>query len=416
MSLLNIRIKTPLNKTLQVPLSAAKSVGSLKTLIGEQMKVSKNLLIIQYQDKELSDSDYLTGLNLDTESEIICQILTQPIGYLPSKTISNQRVNQQYDNFSQINDSYSTQTYQEASHGNKYHQDRPPIQFATSQSIDERRKNIGHSVRVIYPQKRSKNKAPRMVETSDSSEGDSSDIVHAPIKTMASISASLPPISGSAKYNSISDFPDIPYSVISTKCLGELYSDRICFKLSPHVAKIYCPFNYQKSEENQIILSIVPTIVSLPLEINGQGIIYAGEEIDITDRMRNGDNHFVFNTMDLIVTVVASVQWRMSQNYDFLVRKIIEEHPPMPLQSAAQFITDSCPLSHSEIKYPGRGCNCTHAQCFDLYTFLKNAKETGNWGCPVCGLTLSMSSLRYDPEYLKNCSMQMIGDDFFSLM
>ncbi|EAX99959.1 MIZ zinc finger family protein [Trichomonas vaginalis G3] len=228
-----------------------------------------------------------------------------------------------------------------------------------------------------------------MVEcSSDSSEGDTPVIVQAPIKTMASISASLPPISGSAKYNSISDFPDIPYSVISTKCLGELYSDRICFKLPPHVAKIYCPFNYHTGEENQIILSIVPAIVSIPLEINGQGIIYTGQEIDITDRMRNGDNHFVFNTMNLIVTVVASVQWRMSQNYSFLVNKIIEEHPPMILPIGSQFTTTKCPLSNEEIRYPGRGCLCTHSQCFDLMNFLKHANETGNWGCPVCGLTL----------------------------
>ena len=286
------------------------------------------------------------------------------------------------------------------------------ISPTTSQSIDVRRKGGNHSCRVIYPQRHSRVRIARTIERSSDTSDEEPKFVPRPSNPVdiASISMSVPMMPGTA--SSIGDFPDIPYSAISTKCLGEIYSDRICFKLQANVAKIFCPFDYTKSEENQIILTIDPPKVSLPLNINGRDIVYHGQEIDITELMQDGVNHFVFNTISIQMTIVASVQWRMSRNYDFLVNKIMTEYPPMSLPLGAQYITDRCPIGHVKIKNAGRGADCTHLQCFDLLAFLKRAKETNNWGCPVCGLTLSIANLRYDPTFLKNCALHLLGDSF----
>lgn len=44
------------------------------------------------------------------------------------------------------------------------------------------------------------------------------------------------------------------------------------------------------------------------------------------------------------------------------------------------------PYSWDEIRTPVRGVKCTHAQCFDLKTFLSLMYSARNrtWKCPLC--------------------------------
>jgi hypothetical protein len=43
------------------------------------------------------------------------------------------------------------------------------------------------------------------------------------------------------------------------------------------------------------------------------------------------------------------------------------------------------PISGGLLKYPGRGVNCNHAECFDLKEFLKICSSSRSWNCPICG-------------------------------
>ena len=84
----------------------------------------------------------------------------------------------------------------------------------------------------------------------------------------------------------------------------------------------------------------------------------------------------------------------------------------MEIPPNLQFITDICPISNRQIQTPGRGMDCSHAQCFDMVAFIKNAQESGNWNCPICGKPISIEALRYDPSFLRNCGSLFIGDDY----
>ena len=44
----------------------------------------------------------------------------------------------------------------------------------------------------------------------------------------------------------------------------------------------------------------------------------------------------------------------------------------------------TCPLIGTRIKYPGRGNNCSHIQCFDLLSYLMMNEKKPLWNCPVC--------------------------------
>lgn len=65
-----------------------------------------------------------------------------------------------------------------------------------------------------------------------------------------------------------------------------------------------------------------------------------------------------------------------------------------------------CPTSRLRIKFPARGQQCLHAQCFDLEEFLRTNKDKSKWFCPCCRLELSLDTLELDQF------MFLIADSF----
>ncbi|KAI0216639.1 E3 SUMO-protein ligase pli1, partial [Massospora cicadina] len=59
-----------------------------------------------------------------------------------------------------------------------------------------------------------------------------------------------------------------------------------------------------------------------------------------------------------------------------------------------------CPLGFSRINHPFRSIHCTHAQCFDGFTYLQMNEQMETWTCPVC-------QIKIDP------SNDLIRDEFF---
>ena len=62
-------------------------------------------------------------------------------------------------------------------------------------------------------------------------------------------------------------------------------------------------------------------------------------------------------------------------------------------------VSAMCPLGKQRITTPARGDQCTHIQCFDLETFLKNVKVTCRWVCPYCTKPINFTALRVDVNY-----------------
>ena len=57
-----------------------------------------------------------------------------------------------------------------------------------------------------------------------------------------------------------------------------------------------------------------------------------------------------------------------------------------------------CPLTGKVLKYPGRGMQCQHLQCFSLKEYIKRSTATRSWFCPICNQPLPFNQLMYSHE------------------
>ncbi|OHT04619.1 MIZ zinc finger family protein [Tritrichomonas foetus] len=202
------------------------------------------------------------------------------------------------------------------------------------------------------------------------------------------------------------------YTHFHVPVIGQVFNNQICFRLSTRLPTLYCPFSFTPSSGHRAVLSCVPHDIILPFVLNDIPFSYNGCDIDLTDHLREGENHFAFNTMAIQCEVMASVQWRFPENLDGFVQKIINEFPSMEMQPTSQFLSEIDPILKNRMQYPGRGMNCSHCQCFDLKNFLEYSRNTGNWNCPICGKVLDFNELRYDPSFIKKCDAVFAYDDF----
>eukprot|EP01006_Ploeotia_vitrea_P039465 TRINITY_DN66350_c8_g2_i1.p1 TRINITY_DN66350_c8_g2~~TRINITY_DN66350_c8_g2_i1.p1 ORF type:complete len:685 (+),score=54.85 TRINITY_DN66350_c8_g2_i1:37-2091(+) len=95
--------------------------------------------------------------------------------------------------------------------------------------------------------------------------------------------------------------------------------------------------------------------------------------------IQNGPNTFSFEQAKSVV---------VAKQRGFFVDKAIAEVP----ESRVCLI---CPFSKKRIKWPGKGLNCSHIQCFDLKAFLEyHLVENGKHKpCPVCNQPLGVRDL-----------------------
>lgn len=55
-----------------------------------------------------------------------------------------------------------------------------------------------------------------------------------------------------------------------------------------------------------------------------------------------------------------------------------------------------CPIGLQRITDAVRGAECAHIACFDLITYLRLARECGQWRCPICCRSCEFEDLRCD--------------------
>ena len=196
-------------------------------------------------------------------------------------------------------------------------------------------------------------------------------------------------------------------------CPGQITNDSITFKLPPMSSRVLCQFKFEYTINHRVVLNIIGPNCTIPFNINDIPFSFNGTEIDITDEIKMGQNRIIFNTLSVKESIVACIQWKEAKNVETWVQKIITEFPMMEIKPDTEFVSEIDPILKVQITVPGRGVQCTHAQCFDIRNFLNKAFDTGRWECPICGVRLSYNDLRYDPRFLKNCGTSFVNDDYF---
>ena len=76
----------------------------------------------------------------------------------------------------------------------------------------------------------------------------------------------------------------------------------------------------------------------------------------------------------------------------------IQEAPPRPEPEIDASVTIYDPLSGDILKYPGRGINCRHCQCFDLKEYIKRATLCRRWVCPICSTLCELKDLVFSHQ------------------
>ncbi|EAX92215.1 MIZ zinc finger family protein [Trichomonas vaginalis G3] len=189
-------------------------------------------------------------------------------------------------------------------------------------------------------------------------------------------------------------------------------SDSISFSLPPLNPRLVCDFSFEYTIDNRIVINTSSTTV-IPFILNDVPFSLNGNEIDVTDQIKMGQNRLIFNTMNERQVITANVQWEKAKNVEAVVYKIMSKFPPMEIVPTSEFVNEIDPISKNQISFPGRGSTCTHAQCFDLKAFLNRAFETSHWECPLCGTYLTENDLRYDPCFFRNCGTSFLADDLY---
>ncbi|ORY77960.1 hypothetical protein LY90DRAFT_665203 [Neocallimastix californiae] len=66
------------------------------------------------------------------------------------------------------------------------------------------------------------------------------------------------------------------------------------------------------------------------------------------------------------------------------------------IETTSSIVSLRCPISKARIKIPCRFKECTHVQCFDVYSYLQLNEQSPNWKCPVCNTRYDWKSLVID--------------------
>lgn len=197
-----------------------------------------------------------------------------------------------------------------------------------------------------------------------------------------------------------------------TTSIGRIQGDRIIFALPPKMPRVICPFSFAHTSEYHVVIYVDPPNVEIPFSVNEIPFHHSGAPVDVTSQLKIGQNYIIFNTLSLSHEVVAGIQWKLPSNLMPFVQKIINERDPYEVQAMNCVVSRICPISKEPMNYPGRGQCCDHSQCFDLYAFLKRARETNDWSCPICGKRMDFSMLRHDPSFIEATDPQPFYDDF----
>lgn len=79
----------------------------------------------------------------------------------------------------------------------------------------------------------------------------------------------------------------------------------------------------------------------------------------------------------------------------------LRDAPPQKEPEIDESVSIFDPLNGDVLKYPGRGSQCQHAQCFDLKEYIKRASLCRRWTCPICSKLCELKDLVFSHEMLQ---------------
>ncbi|KAK8889094.1 hypothetical protein M9Y10_033838 [Tritrichomonas musculus] len=131
--------------------------------------------------------------------------------------------------------------------------------------------------------------------------------------------------------------------------------------------------------------------------------------INITDSICEGYCHFRVSFHNLNGFVVFAIFTLEMLNPQEIESAIVNGKPHV---KGGQW--GFCPISHSLIKVPVRGINCSHTDVFDLQSYVDSSLRTAMWECPICGKPLPFDELSVDDDAYKEMrNIALENPDFF---
>lgn len=219
--------------------------------------------------------------------------------------------------------------------------------------------------------------------------------------------------------------PPKPISDVSPSILYELTADP-------------CPFGPQDIQSGEIptnmlefvltnppadctaILEFIPTFRTAPLRSitvqvsnKPQVTLHQGALwISLSDLLKQNGS-FRIITVDPQMSITALIRWVKRVPISDVMQIIIDnEEPPCEVDETVlprYPINGICPATRKIIKYPVRGVNCVHKDCFDLSGYLSIGCETNQWICPICAKSVYPDELRIDSQYIFSVSNSILG-------
>jgi hypothetical protein len=165
------------------------------------------------------------------------------------------------------------------------------------------------------------------------------------------------------------------------------------FTLAPRKRELPFEFDLTLSPRQTVALKSSVSVRGLSFTLNRSSYPIAVFPVDISDSVIQGKNRIVFCTTNVSIAIDVSII--VSPDPAVLLKKIKKEQELVPDIDTEGDATDICPITRKEIVDAGRGAECRHTQCFDLGAFL----NSGRTNCPICGISLTASDLRYDRNY-----------------
>ncbi|KAL1916682.1 uncharacterized protein VTP21DRAFT_5386 [Calcarisporiella thermophila] len=193
----------------------------------------------------------------------------------------------------------------------------------------------------------------------------------------------------------------------------------------PH--KCEWPENFYVELNGSLVQLTKKQKVSLPGRSNSFAYVGKNRPVDLSPYLRQGHNILKLVQTSCVCSYGFSIQIFARESQEFIEKKVsshlLEEENSISLlkrllsgkrigadDNGAEEESDDdleilqknlrislrCPISMTRIRFPVRGVECRHIECFDLQSYLEINRSTQLWKCPHCNKTTTSERLRVD--------------------
>ncbi|KAH0795807.1 MIZ zinc finger family protein [Histomonas meleagridis] len=151
------------------------------------------------------------------------------------------------------------------------------------------------------------------------------------------------------------------------------------------------------------IVGVAPAIVRWPpsfsIYVNGQQVKAPGLfNFPLIDTFEFGANSIVhINCQKESEPFALLIRVAKYQSFNSIVAQIQMNNTDQSVFNPRN-VSLICPLTGKLMKYPGKGINCAHPQCFDLKEYMKRATIIRNWVCPICRHATTLQQLVFSQQ------------------